>query len=184
MSKIKAFFQEHPLALGAAIFAGVFRVVQAVNFSPAGALFVYSGARMRGVGAWIVPGIVMVITDLILGFSRYGTGTWTAATVFVYGAFFINVALGRLLSRTENVFAVLGTSLAASIQFFFTSNIGVWLTSGMYSLDVSGLLTCFELAVPFYRNTLAGDMVFTCAFFLAHYLLAQRVSPREAVVRT
>lgn len=183
MSKIKAFFQEHPLALGAAVLSGALRVVQAMNFAPVGALFVYSGARMRGLGAWIVPAVVMVISDWILGFSRYGLGTWTIATVFVYAALFINIALGRLLSNTENAGLVVGTTFVASVQFFVTSNIGVWLTSGMYSLDFAGLVQCFTLAVPFYRNTFASDMVFTTVLFLAHHFLASRVSPREAVTR-
>jgi len=183
MSKIKAFFQEHPLALGAAVLSGALRVVQAMNFAPVGALFVYSGARMKGIGAWIIPAVVMIISDWILGFSRYGFGTWTIATIFVYAALFINIALGRMLSNTENAGLVVGTTLLASIQFFITSNLGVWLTSGMYSLDFAGLVQCFTAAIPFYRNTFASDMVFTCVLFAAHHFLASRVSPREAVAR-
>ena len=72
MSKIKAFFQDHPLALGASVLSGLLRVVQTLNFAPVGALSIYSGARMKGIAAWIVPALVMVITDWILGFSRYG----------------------------------------------------------------------------------------------------------------
>lgn len=183
MSKIKAFFQDHPLALGAAFVSGALRVVQALNFAPVGALFVYSGARMKGIGAWIVPALVMVITDWILGFSRYGIGTWTVATIFVYAALFLNIAIGRLLSNTENAALVVGTTAAASVQFFITSNLGVWLTSGMYSLDFAGLVQCFTLAVPFYRNTFASDLVFTCVLFLAHHFLARKVSPREAIAQ-
>ncbi len=181
MSKIKAFFQDHPLALGASVLSGALRVIQTLNFAPVGALSIYSGARMKGIGAWIVPALVMVITDWILGFSRYGLGTWTAATLFVYAALFINIGLGRLLSKTENAGLIVGTTVGASIQFFITSNVGVWLTSGMYTLDLAGLVQCFTMAVPFYRNTFASDVVFTCVLFLAHHFLARRVSPREAV---
>lgn len=182
MSKIKAFFQDHPLALPAGFVSGALRVVQALNFAPVGAFFVYSGARMKGIGAWILPALVMVITDWVLGFSRYGFGTWTAATIFVYAALFINIAMGRLLSNTENAGIVVGTTVAASIQFFITSNLGVWLTSGMYSLDLAGLAQCFTLAVPFYRNTFLSDVVFTCALFLAHHFLARKAA-REAVAQ-
>jgi hypothetical protein len=181
MSKIKAFFQDHPLALGASVLSGALRVIQTLNFAPVGALSIYSGAPHEG--HWRLDRSSPGHGDYRLdpGLFQVRLGTWTTATLFVYAALFINIGLGRLLSNTENVGLVVGTTVGASIQFFVTSNLGVWLTSGMYTLDLAGLAQCFTMAVPFYRNTFASDIVFTCVLFLAHHFLAQRVSPREAV---
>ncbi|MCE9600267.1 MAG: hypothetical protein K8S54_20075 [Spirochaetia bacterium] len=183
MQKIQTFLRNHPVGIGSALFTGLLRIIQAINFAPVGALAVYSGARISGIGAFIVPIAVLILTDWILGFTRYGVGTWTVTTLFVYGAFLINILAGRLLKKTENAGAIVGLSVAGSIQFFLTTNLGVWLTSGMYSLDLAGLTTCFVAAIPFYRLTFVSDILFTCVLFLAHHFLAQRFSPAESIAR-
>jgi hypothetical protein len=47
----------------------------------------------------------------------------------------------------------------ASFWFFLVSNFGVWLF--WYPTTWQGLISCYLAAVPFYRNTLLGDMFFT-----------------------
>ncbi len=183
MQRVKSFFQEQPVGAGAAIVSGLLRLIQVINFSPVGALSVYSGARIRGIGSFVLPLAVMVATDWILGALYYGTGTWTWTTPFVYAAFVANIFLGRVLRSSENPFAVTGVAVAGSLQFFFTTNLGVWLTSGMYARTISGLVECFAAGLPFYRTTLISDVLFTCAIFLAHHFLAQKYSPRESVAR-
>ncbi len=69
-----------------------------------------------------------------------------------------------LLSKQKNFFTAIGSALGASLVFFVASNFFVWLTSTMYPHNWSGLASCFELAIPFYRGTLLGDVVFTAVF--------------------
>ena len=60
---------------------------------------------------------------------------------------------------------VLGGAIGASILFFIISNFGVWLSDPDYPLTWSGLVLCYEMAIPFFRNTLASDLLYTGAFF-------------------
>jgi hypothetical protein len=55
----------------------------------------------------------------------------------------------------------------SSILFFIVTNFGVWLTGGgwFYPKTWQGLMECYTLAIPFFRNTVAGDLVYTGALF-------------------
>ena len=57
------------------------------------------------------------------------------------------------------------TVLGSSLLFFIVSNLGVWLL--YYPLTLEGLITCFTLAIPFFGNTIAGDLVYTAVLFFS-----------------
>ncbi|MBL8019400.1 MAG: hypothetical protein JNM27_07025 [Leptospirales bacterium] len=164
----------YSLGIGSAVVCGILRVIQTVNFAPIGAFTIYSGARIQGTRSFLIPLLLMLVTDAVLGLTRYGWQTWTLVTPFIYFAFVVNILMGRLLRDTESPLAIIGATAAGSIQFFVTSNLGVWLTSGMYSLDLIGLVDCFVKAIPFHRLTFLSDILFTCSLFLAHHFLAAR----------
>ena len=54
-------------------------------------------------------------------------------------------------------------SLLASVLFFLVTNFGCWLWFDLYEHSVSGLVHCYAQALPFFRYTLAGDLVFASA---------------------
>ena len=60
-------------------------------------------------------------------------------------------------------------------------NFGVWATSGMYPRDLGGLGASYVAAIPFFHNSLAGDLIF-CALLFGGWALAERTVPslREA----
>jgi hypothetical protein len=62
-------------------------------------------------------------------------------------------------------------SLVASVSFFLISNFMVWVVWDMYAKNFGGLLACYAAALPFFRNTVTGDLVFSAVFFGAAYLL-------------
>jgi hypothetical protein len=41
----------------------------------------------------------------------------------------------------------------------------------MYPMTTTGLATCYAMGLPFFRNALISDMLFTGAFFGLGYLL-------------
>ncbi len=69
----------------------------------------------------------------------------------------------------------LGLTLGSSFLFFIITNFAVWLTSGMYSLNAEGFLLCFTLAIPFFQNSLLGDLAYSGILFGAMYYLERRV---------
>ena len=60
---------------------------------------------------------------------------------------------------------VVSASLAASVSFFAVSNFAVWALWNMYPKTLAGLAECYTMAIPFFRNTVASDLLFTGAFF-------------------
>jgi hypothetical protein len=57
-------------------------------------------------------------------------------------------------------------SLASSIIFFIVTNFGVWVVqNSMYPKTIEGLAACYLAAVPFFRNTVIGDLLSTGILF-------------------
>ena len=46
------------------------------------------------------------------------------------------------------------------ITFYIISNFGVWL-SGMYTYDITGLINCYVMAIPFFGNTILSTIIYT-----------------------
>ena len=64
--------------------------------------------------------------------------------------------------RIQNI---LIASTLASIVFFMVSNFGVWASTSMYPDDFNGLIICYSAGLPFLKNTLMGDLVYTGSLF-------------------
>jgi hypothetical protein len=164
-----------PWALGMTVAAGAARLVQNLNFAPVGALSLFAGARLRGWQAYALPIALMALTDPL-------RGGYSAATPFVYVSFLISVWFGAKLRRTENPVWIGGMALAGSVQFFLLSNLPAWLFYPEYAHNVSGLISCYAAALPFYRNTLLSDLAYTAVLFGLHALLSRRIAAAERVV--
>src|SRR5262249_28953045 len=89
----------------------------------------------------------------------YGT-----SQLFVYGSFLVSALVGQALRvhRTPTTVAV--ATLFCSLQFFFITNAGVWV-AGAYSRGLSGLYDSYVAGLPFFRNTVAGDLIYSAVFF-------------------
>ncbi len=121
------------------------------NFAPITGIALFSGAYFSNKRwALILPILCLFITDLFLGFHQL--------MVVVYGSFLFISAASLWLQRV-NFLTVLG----ASIFFFITTNFGVWYLS--YPHTWEGLVQCYVLAIPFFGNTLAGDLFYTALLF-------------------
>lgn len=114
----------------------------APNFSPVGAL----GFYQPGVISFIVS---ILVHDLIRG--GFYHGFWL--TYLGFGAYYL---LGYLAKDSWKKKALLLP--VASLTFFLISNFGVWLY--WYPHSFSSLITCYLVAIPFYRNTLLSDLIF------------------------
>jgi hypothetical protein len=127
------------------------------NIAPIAAMALFGGAYLNKKYATVLPLVAMLISDLFLGFHK--------TMPFVYGSFLIASVIGMALKDKIKVKTVIGASLLSSIIFYVVTNFGVWLTSGMYEMTFLGLVKCYVLAIPFFRNTLAGDLFYTVMMF-------------------
>lgn len=129
------------------------------NLAPIGAMALFGGAALGDRRlAFLFPLVAMLISDLFIEFD--GSRLW------VYGAIALITAIGRALRihRRQPAY-IIGGSLAASLLFFIVTNFGVWLMSGWYSHTGSELLRCYVMAIPFFGNTVIGDLVFSGVLF-------------------
>jgi Family of unknown function (DUF6580) len=164
-----------PWAIGMTVLAGMARMAQHLNFAPVGALSLFAGARLRGWQAYALPIALMAITDPFLG-------GYSSATPFVYASFLISVWMGTKLRNTENPAWIGGMALLGSLQFFLLTNLPMWLFGHFYGPGLSGLLADYTAALPFYRRTVASDILYTAVLFGVHALLTRRVARAERVV--
>ncbi len=137
------------------------------NVAPIAALALFAGANLRLPLALLVPVITMFISDSIIGFDQI------EVTVSVYASFIITTLLGRVLQGKLRPGRLVGTSLLSSTLFYLITNAAVWWWSGMYARSVDGLTLAYLYALPFFRNTLLGDMLFTTSIFLAAHAAVQ-----------
>ncbi len=92
----------------------------------------------------------------------------------VYAGFLAIVIIGQIIRKNPTMLAAIGGSLVGSILFYLITNAAVWYGSPYYVQDLSGLLNSYAAGVPFFRNTLAGDLAFTTVFFGSYKLAAYK----------
>lgn len=145
------------------------------NFTPIGAMALFGAAHFsRKSLAFIVPALALYLSDLLLNnwiyAEYYPTFTW-AVSPYVYGAFGLIVLLGFLLRGRVRPLPVVGTALTSSMIFFLVTNYGSWLADPIYTKDTVGLLAAYTAGLPFFLNTVAGDLFFSGLLFGGYALL-------------
>ncbi|HLB01422.1 MAG TPA: DUF6580 family putative transport protein [Bacteroidota bacterium] len=137
------------------------------NFTPIAALALFGGVYFEKKYAFILPLAVLLVSDAIIGFYD-GIG-------WVYGSFLIIGLLGLWLRNHRSIRNTAGVTLAGSVIFFILTNFGVWLAGGLYMPTTAGLVECYVVAVPFFRNTLAGDLFYVAVLFGITEMAARRI---------
>lgn len=159
------------------------------NFTPIGAMGLFGAAYFsKRYLAFLVPFAAMWVSDLILNNVVYakmypefynGFQWWGHASVYL--SFGVIVMLGFVLLRKARVVNVLIASLLASIVFFLITNFAVWMGSPMYPQNAVGLIACYAAGLPFFGNTLLGDLFYSGVLFGAFELLKVRF-PKLVVI--
>lgn len=128
------------------------------NFTPIGAMALFSGAVLKNRRfAFIFPLLVLFLGDIFIGFHKL--------IPIVYTSFLINVAIGLWLRNRRTVARISLATLLGSVQFFLITNFGVWWLTGFYPKTATGLAACYAAGIPFFWNTLAGDVLYSALLF-------------------
>ncbi|MGB5585021.1 MAG: DUF6580 family putative transport protein, partial [Gammaproteobacteria bacterium] len=77
----------------------------------------------------------------------------------------LTVVIGFWIRKQINTGRIAIAAVAASVLFFLLTNFGVWVTSGLYPMTVDGLMQAYIAAIPFFQNSLLGNLVFTALLF-------------------
>ena len=139
---------EMKIAIGLVILALLTRVLpHPPNFAPITGIALFTGFNFANKRlALFIPLFCMLVTDIFLGFH--------SLVPIIYSCFILISFIG-FKAKSLSFLTVLG----ASVSFFIISNLGVWYF--FYPKDLNGLISCFVLAIPFFINTLAGDLFYT-----------------------
>jgi len=159
------------LTISAIIFAlALFRLLPHwPNVSPVAAMALFGGAYFADKRlALIVPFVALFLSDLILGLHN--------SMIFVYAGFALTVAIGFALNNrvtlTNTIFAI----VASSVAFFLLTNFGAWMTSGIYAKSAEGLMQAYVAGIPFFQNSLLGNLVYAGVIFGGYRLLQNNVA--------
>jgi len=147
------------------------------NVSPVAAMALFGGAYFADKRiAFIVPFVALFLSDLLLGLHN--------SMVFVYAGFGLTVAIGFLLKGRINLTNTAFAVVAASILFFLLTNFGAWITSGIYAKSAEGLMQAYIAGIPFFQNSLLGNLGYAVVIFGGYYLLQKNVAGlNESVVK-
>lgn len=138
----------------------------APNFTPVAAIALFSGAYLSKKNALIVPLVLMIASDAIIGMHNVMMFTW--------GAFLLTTLVGFGLQAKTGRMRVLSFSLISSLLFFVVSNFGVWVM-GWYPPTLNGLAQCYTMAIPFLRDFTVSTLLYSAVFFGSYELIASRV---------
>ena len=164
--------------LSAIVAAAALRLVpHPPNFTPIGAMALFSGAFLgrRGL-AFVAPLAALLLSDLVLGFY--------AGMEIVYPSVALVVLIGWWVSNKRTAVRIGMAAVASSVSFFLITNFGIWLFSGFYPLTSAGLAACFVAAIPFFQNTITGDLFFSALLFGGFALLERMVPQLRPTVIT
>jgi hypothetical protein len=159
------------------ILAAVSRLVDhPMNFTPMTAILLFSTAYISN--KWlklIFPFATILFTDIVLeSVTGYGFHSGSAVVYLGYALIF---AVGYLLLDKVNVGRTLVATVLSSTVFFLLTNFAFFYTEsvtpnpavGSYPHNMIGILASYQAGLPFFKNMLVGDLVFTSTIFAVYY---------------
>lgn len=161
------------IAVGMILAAALSRIAfYPLNFSPVIAMALFAGAVIKDKKlAFIMPLAAMFLSDLLFEVTNIAPGFWGWGQLIGYGIFALITVLGFSI-RKINVLNVAGFSIASSLIFFFLSNSSVWLLNkNYYAPNFTGWVECLAAGIPFLKNGMAADLVYSAVFFGGFVLL-------------
>lgn len=119
------------------------------NFTPITAIALFSSIHFKNkIYRYLIPITGLIISDIIIGISLIN--------IFVYLSFILIAFIGTKFQKINNY-----SILLSSISFFIISNFGVWIIG--YPKDIEGFILCYYMALPFFINTILGDLFYCYA---------------------
>lgn len=124
------------------------------NFAPIGAIALFGGLYLPKKWAIILPLVAMFIGDIFIGFYSW------QIMLSVYASFALMGLIGLLVRKNKKFSTVVGGTLLGSILFFLITNATVVFFGAMYAHNFSGLMQSYFMALPFFKNSLLGDIFY------------------------
>ncbi|MBC8304320.1 MAG: hypothetical protein H8E55_52240 [Pelagibacterales bacterium] len=139
------------------------------NFTPIIAIAMMSGYFFKSLNFSILILLIsMLLSDLFLGLYNN--------MIFVYASLFIIVLYFFQINKKINYKNLFFLGLGSSLVFFIISNFGVWIMENMYEKNLNGLINCYLLAIPFFKNTFISTLFFSYSAYTVNNLYYKKIS--------
>ncbi|MEZ5043563.1 MAG: DUF6580 family putative transport protein [Saprospiraceae bacterium] len=158
------------------------------NFTPMGAIALFGAAYFsKKYLAFLIPLAAWWISDLFLDnliyakqFPEYYHGFSWVGNPIGYLCLGMIVVLGWFMLKKISTFRLVGTATLAAILFFLVTNFTAMLADPIYTKDFNGLLQSYIAGLPFFRNTLAGNLIYSAVLFgVYEWFVAKRSAPHS-----
>jgi len=163
------------------IFIGsISRIIpHAPNFTPIGAICLFGASHFtKKFYAFFVPLIIIFLSDLFINNIFYSP---TSFIIFYNGvewqylSYILIITFSIYFLKPKISFFKIGvTSISSSLIFFIISNFGVWISSGIYPLNLIGFILCYFNALPFYFNIFLSFSLYSYILIGSFYLFQKR----------
>ena len=162
------------VAIALVVFGVVMRLSEhPYNFTPILAISLFTGICFYNRKYLLtVPLLMMFISDYFLGFH--------SLILWVYAPLLICLLIGIAARQYLSGYTVLYSSVLCSVIFFLVSNFGVWIIG--YPKTFEGFISCYIMALPFFKNTLIGTVMYSYVFLYAYSFLTTRTLVLKKVV--
>lgn len=135
------------------------------NFTAVGALAIFAGSQFRDKRlAFVMPLAAMALSDVFLG---------SGFSLLVYTGFIAMVACGFLVRNKINTLNVVLASFISASVFYLITNFAFFYPT-TYPQNLTGILASYTAALPFFRNMLIGNLIYSGVLFGIFSLLSKR----------
>jgi hypothetical protein len=154
------------------IVSAIFRILPHLhNVTPLAAMGIFGAAYLKNRWqAFLIPFLALFCSDLYLNNVVYAGMYDTNETVWItspwiYAAFGLLILASQTILKNVKTQNVVLASVASSLIFFIVTNLGTFIETTMYPKTAEGLVACFIAAIPFFGNTMMGDLFFCGVLF-------------------
>ena len=140
------------------------------NFTPVISVAIMSGYLFRNIYlSFVVLITSMILADAFIGFYENMLFVYLSLLLIAYIFYKIS---GKINLKNLFIYGFFG-----SVIFYLISNFGVWYFGNLYEKNFNGLIECYFLAIPFFKNTILSTIFFTyITFVLDHFFKRKMLS--------
>jgi len=154
------------------------------NFSPMVGMALFAGATFTDKRlAFALPIFSMLLSDIMFEVMKSGQGFWGWGQLVGYGIFAL-ITLFAFTLKKVNVLNVIGYAVASSVIFFVLSNLSFFVIDNpvyhTYTQNFSGLISCYVGALPFFKTSIAADLIYSGILFGTYYAV-QNVAVKKLI---
>ena len=107
----------------------------------------------------LIPITAMVIADIFIGFYQ--------GIIWIYGSILLCGFLSDYFKNFGSYKLQLGfMAILSSLIFFIITNFSFWIIGDFYPKTFDGLILCYTMAIPFFRNTILSTLIYTGLFIV------------------